>query len=240
MEIQNQSNTKYYNPVGASVAIADTRKFLLNVYNWMALGLGLTALIAFGLARSRVMMDLIIQMPFLLWIIVILQLGIVIGMSAAMNKIPSAVAIGGFFLYSALTGVTFSTLFLVYTEGSIAGTFLVCAAMFASVSVLGYITKMDLSKFGTFLFMGLIGIIIASVVNIFMHSTTLYWIISYAGVLLFVGLTAYDTQKIKQMSQMTDAGSEEGKKAAVFGALTLYLDFINLFLFLLRIMGSRK
>ena len=162
------------------------------------------------------------------------------GLTFAINKIPAGVAIGAFFLYAALTGVTFSVLFLIYTGASIASTFFICAGMFGAVSAFGYITKMDLSKFGTYFFMALIGIIIASVVNIFLNSSTLNWIISYVGVIIFVGLTAYDTQRIKKMSQVTDFDTEQGKKGAVMGALTLYLDFINMFLFLLRILGNRK
>lgn len=240
MDYNKQYNTGVYQPVEAAVSTAESRKFLLNVYNWMTIGLGLTGLIAFGIARTGFILELLLQFQFLFWGIIILQFVIVIALSAAIQKMPSVVAIGAFFLYSALTGVTFSVLFLVYTEFSIAYTFFICAAMFGSVSVFGYITKMDLSRFGGFLFMGLIGIIISSVVNIFLQSSTLYWLISYAGVLLFVGLTAYDTQKIKNLSREVVAGSEEGKKAAVYGALSLYLDFINLFLFLLRIMGSRR
>ncbi|MCB0728163.1 MAG: Bax inhibitor-1/YccA family protein, partial [Ignavibacteriae bacterium] len=158
----------------------------------------------------------------------------------AINKMPSGVAIGAFFLYAALTGVTFSVLFLVYTGGSIASTFFICAGMFAAVSAYGYFTKRDLAKMGTYLFMALIGLIIASVVNIFLKSGTMSLIISYVGVLIFTGLTAYDTQKIKKMSQTSDIDSEQGKKGAVMGALALYLDFINMFLFLLRILGDRK
>ncbi|MBK8551559.1 MAG: Bax inhibitor-1/YccA family protein [Ignavibacteria bacterium] len=225
--------------VDASFTTETTRKFLLNVYNWMAMGLALTGIIAYGTANSS-FVNVIMGSPVIYFGLFIAQLLVVMGLTFAINKIPSGVAIGAFFLYAALTGLTFSVLFLVYTGGSIASTFFICAAMFGSVSVFGYMTKMDLSKFGTYFFMALIGLIIASVVNIFLKSNTLNWIISYAGVIIFVGLTAYDTQRIKKMSQSTDFDSEQGKKGAVMGALTLYLDFINMFLFMLRILGDRK
>lgn len=229
----------YTGAVDASFSTAATRKFLLNVYNWMAMGLALTGVVAYGIASSDFVYT-IMSSPFLYFGLFIAQLLVVMGLTFAINKIPAGVAIGAFFLYAALTGLTFSVLFLVYTGASIGMTFFICAAMFASVSVFGYVTKMDLSRFSTFFFMALIGLVIASVVNIFLKSSTLYWIISYAGVLIFVGLTAYDTQRIKRMSQTTDFESEQGKKSAVIGALTLYLDFINMFLFLLRILGDRK
>ncbi|HMS32577.1 MAG TPA: Bax inhibitor-1/YccA family protein [Ignavibacteria bacterium] len=225
--------------VDASFSTEATRKFLLNVYNWMAMGLALTGVVAYGIANSS-FVNVIMSNPIIYFGLFIAQLGVVMGLTFAINKIPSGVAIGAFFLYAALTGLTFSVLFLVYTGGSIASTFFICASMFLGISIFGYVTKMDLSKFGTYLFMALIGIIVASVVNIFLKSNTLNWIISYVGVIIFVGLTAYDTQRIKQMSQTADMDSESGKKGAVMGALTLYLDFINMFLFLLRILGNRK
>ena len=225
--------------VDASFSTEATRKFLLNVYNWMAMGLALTGVVAYGIANSS-FVNVIMSNPIIYFGLFIAQLGVVMGLTFAINKIPSGVAIGAFFLYAALTGLTFSVLFLVYTGGSIASTFFICASMFLGISIFGYVTKMDLSKFGTYLFMALIVIIVASVVNIFLKSNTLNWIISYVGVIIFVGLTAYDTQRIKQMSQTADMNSESGKKGAVMGALTLYLDFINMFLFLLRILGNRK
>lgn len=225
--------------VDASFSTEATRKFLLNVYNWMAMGLALTGVVAYGIANSS-FVNVILSNPIIYFGLFIAQLGVVMGLTFAINKIPSGVAIGAFFLYAALTGLTFSVLFLVYTGGSIASTFFICASMFLGISIFGYVTKMDLSKFGTYLFMALIGIIVASVVNIFLKSSTLNWIISYVGVIIFVGLTAYDTQRIKQMSQTADMDSESGKKGAVMGALTLYLDFINMFLFLLRILGKQK
>jgi FtsH-binding integral membrane protein len=225
--------------VDASFSTEATRKFLLNVYNWMAMGLALTGVVAYGIANSSAV-NVIAGNPVIYFGLFIVQLIVVMGLTFAINKIPPGVAIGAFFLYAALTGLTFSVLFLIYTGASIASTFFICAAMFTGVSAFGYMTKMDLSKFGAYFFMALIGLIVASVVNIFLKSDTMHWIISYAGVLIFVGLTAYDTQRIKKMSQTTDFDSEQGKKSAVMGALILYLDFINMFLFLLRILGNRK
>ncbi len=239
-EYQNQFKDLSFVGKDNALVSSESRKFLLNVYNWMAMGLALTAVIAYGVSTSETLLRTIFSNPILFWGIIILQFGVVIGLSAAINKMPVVLAIGAFFLYAALTGLTLSSIFIIYTSSSIASTFFVCALMFGSVSVFGYITKMDLSGIGTFMFMGLIGIIIASVVNIFINSSTLYWIISYAGVVIFVGLTAWDTQKLKRMSQEVSSDSDQGKKIAVLGALTLYLDFINMFLFLLRIMGSRK
>jgi len=239
-EYQNQFKDLSIVGKDSSVVSTEARKFLLNVYNWMAMGLALTAIIAYGISTSETLLGVIFSNRILFWGIIILQFGVVILLSAAINKIPVVIAIGSFFLYAALTGLTLSAIFVLYTSSSIASTFLICSLMFGSVSVFGYITKMDLSRFGTFMFMGLIGIVIASIVNIFLKSTMMYWIISYAGVVIFVGLTAWDTQKLKRMSQEMNFDSEQGKKAAVLGALTLYLDFINMFLFLLRIMGSRK
>ncbi len=215
--------------------------FVLKVYNWMTMGLALTALIA--LAIQMVLpgiLDILIENIYIFYFLLLLELGLVWGLSAAINKIPSVLAILVFLAYAALNGVTLSILFLVYTSGSIAYTFFITAAMFGATSVFGFITKMDLSRLGGFLMMALFGLIIASVVNIFVASSPLDWIISIAGVFIFVGLTAYDTQKIKNMSVGIDSSSEEGGKASIMGALTLYLDFINLFLFLLRILGRRR
>ena len=164
--------------VDASFSTEATRKFLLNVYNWMAMGLALTGVVAYGIANSS-FVNVIMSNPIIYFGLFIAQLGVVMGLTFAINKIPSGVAIGAFFLYAALTGLTFSVLFLVYTGGSIASTFFICASMFLGISIFGYVTKMDLSKFGTYLFMALIGIIVASVVNIFLKSNTLNWIISY-------------------------------------------------------------
>lgn len=215
--------------------------FILKVYNWMTMGLAITALVA--LAIETVLPGLrwiMIENPIIFWGLLILELALVWGLTAAINRIPTVIGVLVFLAYAALNGLTLSIIFLVYSIGSIAYTFFITAAMFGATSVFGFITKMDLSRIGGLLTMGLIGIIIASVVNIFVASAPLDWLISYAGVVIFVGLTAYDTQKIKNMSIGIDSSSEEGGKASIMGALALYLDFINLFLFLLRIMGRRR
>ncbi len=173
-------------------------------------------------------------------ILVIAQLGLVIGLSAAINKLSTTVATAMFFLYSALTGITLSSIFLVYTHESLTSTFVITAGTFGAMSFYGYLTKKDLTSMGNLAFMGLIGIIIASVVNIFVKSTFIYTATTYIGVLVFVGLTAYDAQKIKQMARFLNPESSEEQKGAIIGALRLYLDFINLFLMLLRLLGRRR
>lgn len=228
-------------PVTETVQTVEVqRSFILKVYNWMAMGLALTALFAVGIANFLDIERLFTEYIFIFWFLIILELALVWGLSIAINKIPAIVATLAFLFYSALNGITISIIFLAYTEASIASTFFITALMFIGTSIFGYVTKIDLTRIGGFLFMALIGLIIASVVNIFVASGPLYWIISYAGVVIFVGLTAYDTQKIKNMSTGIDSSSEEGNKASIMGALALYLDFINLFLFLLRILGRRR
>jgi hypothetical protein len=206
----------------------------------MTAGLALTALASMLTLSSQQMLNLIFGNKLVFYALIFGELGLVIALSAAINKISSTTATLMFLLYSALTGVTFASLFLVYTSSSIASTFFIAAGTFGSVSVYGYATKRDLTGWGSFFFMGLIGIIIASVVNIFLQSAMLTWIISYVGVFVFVGLTAYDTQKIKQIGAAGFSDEESQKKSAIIGALRLYLDFINLFLMLLRIMGNRR
>lgn len=217
-----------------------SRTFILKVYNWMAMGLALTALAAFAMVKVFDIQMILFKFPFLFWGLLIFELILVWGLSAAINKIPAVLAIFAFLFYAGINGITLSVIFLIYTSSSIAYTFVITALMFGCTSVLGYILKIDLTRFGGFFMMALIGIIITSVVNIFVGSAMLDWIISVAGVLLFVGLTAYDTQKIKNMSSAIDSSSEEGNKASIMGALMLYLDFINLFLFLLRLFGRRR
>jgi FtsH-binding integral membrane protein len=213
--------------------------FINKVYGWMALALAITGFVALRTANSG-FVDVIASNQILFFGIILAELGLVVWLSSAIDGMNATKAISLFLLYSALNGLTFSILFLVYTAGSIASTFFITAGTFGVMSAYGYFTKTDLTSWGNILFMGLIGIIIASVVNIFWHSETLYWGITYIGVLVFVGLTAYDTQKIKKMSLKLDVDSEEGSKGAIMGALALYLDFINLFIMMLRIFGNRK
>lgn len=212
--------------------------FLAKVFNWMAIGLGLTGVIAWFVASSGLATQL---QPFFLPLMLV-ELGLVFFLSARINKIEAGTATGLFLGYAALNGVTMSMIFLIYTSSSIAATFMITAGMFGSMAVYGLVTKRDLSGMGSFLFMGLIGIIIASVVNIFLKSSSLYWAISLIGVFVFVGLTAYDVQKIKRMGEQGIMEQGEGaiKKGAIMGALALYLDFINLFLMLLRFFGGNR
>jgi hypothetical protein len=187
-------------------------------------------------------LELIFRNQILFFGLIIAELALVFVISARIQRMQASTATGLFILYSVLNGVTLSFIFLIYTRASIASTFFVCAATFVACSIYGWTTKRDLTSMGGFLMMGLIGIIIASVVNIFVRSSAMHMIISYIGVLVFVGLTAYDTQNLKAMavSQPTDAGASVVRKGAILGALKLYLDFINLFLMLLRILGNRE
>jgi uncharacterized protein len=215
--------------------------FIRSVYNWMAIGLALTGIVAFYTASSPTLLQLVFGNQILFFGLIIGELALVFYLSARINKIQASTATGLFMFYAALNGVTLSFIFMVYTSSSIASTFFVCAATFVTSSIFGWSTKRDLTGMGQFLFMGLIGIILASVVNIFLKNSGMSLIISYVGVIVFVGLTAYDTQKLKAMALSQPDGMAAGvvRKGAILGALTLYLDFINLFLMLLRIMGNR-
>lgn len=214
--------------------------FINKVYSWMALALTITGFIAFRTASSDALLNIIFGTPYLFMGLIIAELGIVFWMVSAMKRITSNLAISLFLLYSALNGLTLSVILIAYTGASVASTFFITAGTFGVMSAYGYFTKKDLTSWGNLLFMALIGLIIASVVNMFLNNSMMYWIITYAGVLIFVGLTAYDTQKIKRMSLELNIETEEGRKGAIMGALALYLDFINLFIFLLRIFGQRK
>lgn len=210
------------------------------VYIWMSLALCITGLTALIIANNNDIMYSLLQNEAMFWGILIAELVLVFVLAGKINKLSMGTATFLFILYSILNGVTMSLIFIIYTESSIASTFFVTAGTFGAISIYGYATKKDLSSWGSILIMGLIGIIIASIVNIFMASETLYWIISYAGVLIFVGLAAYDTQKIKKAILDPNVEVNESlNKIALMGALELYLDFVNLFLHLLRIMGNR-
>ena len=211
------------------------------VYVWMTLALVLTGITAFGVASSPGLMMTIIQTPAIMWGLIIAELAIVIAISAAINRLSLTTATLLFVLYSVLNGATFSLIFAVYTMSSIANVFFITAGTFGVMAAYGYFTKRDLSSLGKLLLMALIGLIIATLVNVFLvKSSGFDLILSYAGVLIFVGLTAYDTQKIKQMLAMQTDMGEGAQKVALLGALSLYLDFINLFLYLLRIFGRRE
>jgi len=219
---------------------AEQQRFMVRVYNWMTAGLAVTGVLAFYVSNSETMMNIIHGNAIVPIVLIVAQLGLVVYLSGWIQKMSASQATGIFMLYAGLTGLTFSFIFIAYTTSSITSAFLVTAGTFATMSFYGYTTKKDLTSWGSFLFMGLIGIIIASLVNMFMQSAAMHWIITYAGVLIFVGLTAYDTQKIKSMNILGNEGTDEDTKEAIIGALTLYLDFINLFLMLLRIMGDRR
>jgi hypothetical protein len=216
--------------------------FIQSVYNWMAVGLALTGGVAFFVASSPSLMNLIFGNQILFFGLIIGELGLVFYLSARVQKIQASTATALFMLYAALNGATLSFIFLAYTSTSIASTFFVCAGTFVACSIYGMVTKRDLTSLGGFMSMGLIGIIIATVINLFIRSSAMTMIISYIGVLVFVGLTAYDTQKLKHMALTQPAGLDAGvvRKGAIIGAVTLYLDFINLFLMLLRILGNSR
>ncbi|MEJ2057458.1 MAG: Bax inhibitor-1/YccA family protein [Desulfofustis sp.] len=234
--MQNQTQT-----ITVSQAKQDAASiFLAKVFNWMAVGLGITGLVAYVTAVTGLAARIINSPLFL--IIALGTLGLVFFLSARINKIQASTASALFIVYSVLNGLFFSTIFLRYTGTSIAGTFVITASMFGAMALYGLVTKRDLSGWGSFLFMGLIGLIIASIVNIFLKSPGVYWVTSMIGVLIFTGLTAYDVQKIKRMGEegILEQGREAITKGSIMGALALYLDFINLFLMLLRFFGGSR
>lgn len=203
------------------------------VYGWMGGGLALTALVSLLTVSTPALLDAILGNRMLFYALMLGELGLVIGISGAINRISASTASMLFLVYAALNGVTMATIFVAYTSSSVASTFLITSCMFGAMSLYGYLTKSDLTSWGSFLFMGLIGVVIASVVNIFLQSSMIYWVVSFCGVIVFTGLTAYDTQKIKNLGNT-------GRKGAILGALTLYLDFINMFLIMLRLFGNRR
>ena len=212
--------------------------FLSKVYGWMFFGLLVTAVTAFAVASSPAIIEIVFLNRLVFWGLIIAQLGVVFYLSARVEKVAPATAAGLFILYSALVGVTSSVILLLYTGTSIASTFIITAGMFGAMAVFGTVTKRSLAGMGQFLFMGLIGIILASIVGFFWHSDALQFVISVVGVLVFTGLTAWDAQRLKQMVVALPDGRVGAY--AVVGALSLYLDFINLFFFLLRFTGNRR
>lgn len=214
------------------------RAYMLKIFNYMAVGLSLTGVVAFLTASSPTMMAAIFGTP-LKWVVMLAPLGFVFAISFGINRMSSATAQALFWIYAAVMGLSLASIFIVFTGTSIARVFFITSGTFAAMSLYGYTTKRDLTAMGSFLFMGLIGIVLASLVNLFLHSSGLSFVISVLGVLIFTGLTAYDTQAIKSMYYEADDSETAGKKA-VMGALTLYLDFINLFMYLLRFLGDRR
>jgi FtsH-binding integral membrane protein len=228
---------------------AGLRAYMIRVYNYMAAGVALTGLVAWftfsaavtdagGSLQLTSFGHAIFQSP-LMWVFVLAPLALVFALSYGINRLSAGTALMLFFVYAGLLGLSLASIFLVYTGASITRVFFISAATFGALSLYGYTTQRDLTGIGSFMFMGLIGIVIASLVNIFLKSTGLDWAISIIGVIVFVGLTAYDTQRIKEMYSVNDDGTIAGRKA-VMGALSLYLDFINLFLMLLRLFGDRR
>jgi FtsH-binding integral membrane protein len=224
---------------GAVARDEGLRTYMLSVYNYMASGVLLTGLVALAFAQSGMAAQVFLSPGILKYVIMFAPLGLVLWLGFGINRLSEGAAKAIFWAYAVLMGLSLSTIFLAYTGASIASTFFASAAAFGGLSLYGYTTKKDLSGLGTFLIMGLVGLIVASLINIFLQSSGLAFAISLIGVLLFAGLTAYDTQKIKNMYDYV-GGTQFRGKSIVMGALTLYLDFINLFLFLLRFMGSSR
>lgn len=221
-------------------ALAETQRFFVKVYGWMSLALIITGLVAIWTASNGYIISILTETKWVFIGLLLIEFVLVAYLVGWILKMSSQTATIIFILYSILNGLTLSVIFLVFTADSIASTFFITAGTFAIMSIYGYFTKSDLTKLGNLLLMGLIGLIIASAVNIFFQNETLYWITTYAGILIFIGLIAYDTQKIKKINIIGNEGTDEDKKEAIIGALTLYLDFINLFLKLLRLFGRRK
>lgn len=210
------------------------------VFVWMTFALAITGLTAYGVATSPSLVSMIFGSKVMFWGLIIAEFALVFAISGAINKLSLSTATLLFILYSVVNGATLSVIFFAFSTAVIAKTFFITAGTFGAMALVGYTTKTDLTSMGKLLFMALLGIIIASVVNIFVASSGLDLILSYVGVLVFVGLTAYDTQKIKQMCQAAPDAGESTQKLALIGALSLYLDFINLFLYLLRIFGNNR
>ena len=222
-------------------ASTSLQTYMAQVYGWMTCGLLLTAFVSWFAARTPAVMELVFANRITFFGLIIAQLALVFVLSGMVQRMSGAVATALFMLYSALTGLTMASIFLVYTYSSIASTFFVTAGMFGAMSFYGYTTKRDLSRFGSLLFMALIGILLASLVNFWLKSPALMWAITYIGVVVFVGLTAYDTQRLKAIGENINVNDKDNlRRASIMGALTLYLDFINLFLMLLRIFGNRR
>lgn len=236
LDPQSQFATQTVSRAGAGID-EGLRSYMLRVYNYMAGGLVLTGIVAYATSQTPALLELIYGNTLVFWVVMLAPLGLIIfGFKPSISAGTAQII---YWLFSGLMGLSLAYVFLAYTGASVARVFFITAGTFAGMSLYGYTTKRDLTGIGSFLIMGLIGLIIASVVNIFMQSAAMEWAISVIGVLIFVGLTAYDTQRIKRSYNEAD-GSETMTKKAIFGALHLYLDFINLFLFLLRLFGNRN
>lgn len=237
---QNSSPPLVAGTFSPAQVAAEQAAFMRKVYAIMALGLGATGLTALVVFHSEAATRLIFGNRAVFYGLLFAELAMVWGFATLARRMSAIGAAALFYLYAIVNGLTLSVVFLVYTQSSIASTFFVTAGTFAAMSAYGYLTKRDLTGVGSFMLMGLVGLIIASIVNLFLHSPMLYWAITYFGILIFVALTAYDTQKIKELNVIGNAGTDEDTKEAIHGALILYLDFINLFLYLLRLLGRRR
>lgn len=229
-------------PVGPSdfQIAAVNQRFMVKVYGWMCFALAITGFVSLFVSHFEPLINFFMGSSFVFFGLCIAEVLLVIYLATAVQKMSLLSCAIIFIAYSILNGITLAPLFLIYTETSIATTFFILSGTFAGMSLFGYFTKQDLTRWGNILIMALIGVIIATLVNIFVHSTKIYWITTYAGVFIFIGLIAYDTQKLKDMNMEAIEDDESTRKVAIMGALTLYLDFINLFIYLLRIFGKRN
>lgn len=233
-----QDFTAQHQEISSDASIV--HNFYTKVYGWMTLAMIVTAIVAFMTASNEAMITAILSSRGLFFGLIIGELALVMLITSRIDKLTPIAAQALFIAYAAVNGLTLSVILIAYTGASIASTFVVTGGVFGFMATYGAVTKQDLSTWGNLFFMGVIGIIIASVVNFFLKSTAIYWIITYAGVLVFAGLTAYDMQKLKHLAHRSASSQEATAKSAIIGALMLYLDFINLFLFLLRILGRRR
>ncbi|MFW6232094.1 MAG: Bax inhibitor-1/YccA family protein [Spirochaetota bacterium] len=225
---------------GGETADAGVRAFVQQVYGWMAAALAVTGFVALAVSRSATMQQLIFGSRFVFFGLIVGELLLVVWLAARIGRMSAQTATTVFVGYSVLNGLTMSAIFLVYAQATIATAFFVTSGLFAVMTLYGFFTKTDLTRMGNILAMALVGFVIASLVNLFLRSEGLYWLITYAGVLIFTGLVGYDSQRIKEMALAGVGDGEEGRKYAIMGALRLYLDFVNLFLLLLRIFGRRR
>lgn len=238
--MESQSYPEKHHFLTAEQVKQEQAAFMTQVYGWMTVALLVTATVSIWVANSPTALELIFGNRLVFYGLLIGEFVLVMALSAAVQRVSARTATLMFLGYAIMNGLTLASIFLLYTGGSFASTFFVTAGTFGAMSAYGYFTKRDLTSLGGFLLMALIGLIIASLVNLFWQNETLYWVSTYAGVLIFVGLTAYDTQKIKEMNIIGNAGTDEDRKEAIMGALRLYLDFINMFLYLLRLFGRRR
>ena len=239
MDTYLNTEERNVSPIDFELAEANQR-FMVKVYGWMCFALAVTGFVSLFIVHFEPLMNFFVTHTGVFIFLLIAEVLLVGVLSARVQKMSLFACTLIFLIYSILNGITLAPLFLVYTSSSIASTFFIVSGTFAAMSLFGYFTKQDLTKWGNILIMALIGLIIATLVNLFIHSSWIYWLTTYAGVFIFIGLIAYDTQKLKEMSAVTLENTEEGSKMTIMGALTLYLDFINLFIYLLRIFGKRN